>query len=231
MRSRPTPGAGGLDRQFKVAPRPELAADAHITAPADAERQRVALHELSHALVGRALGWRVRTIVTVPGVGKLGWCDHHERDDLSAFEAALDRTTILLAGEIGEFLVPTVVPLGYIEPIDDDLAVAERTFVEALDLLADRGEAASIYAMQSNGGDGLTDSDRAEQKAALVGGEERHWLYGYCSARARRIVGEQAALIVALLPAIVRGPLVTGGELEALIQDRHTRAIEGSRAL
>jgi len=73
---------------------------------------------------------------------------------------------------------------------------------------------------RTSGGDGLTDRDKAEQQAASVGGEERHFLYGYCAARAHRIVREQAPLIVALLPDIVRRPLVTGDELEALVRGR-----------
>ena len=127
-------------------------------------------------------------------------------------------SAILLAGEIGEWLVPSVVPLGYIEPIDDDRSVAEITFIEALDLRSRGGgvdlRAADRWPRWPNG------QRQAEQQAASFDGEERHWLYGYCAARARRIVGEQAALIFALLPDIACRPLVTGDELEALIRDR-----------
>jgi hypothetical protein len=185
-----------------------------------ARHTRVVLHELAHALTGRALGWRVRTIVTVPGTDKLGWCDHHQRTDLSGFEAALDNITIYLAGELGEWLVPAVVPVGRIQPVDDDQDAVEMTLVDALNLLSDREEAASIYAMQTSGGSGLNDRDTAERQAQAIGGEERHYLGGYCAARARRLVGEQAALIVGLLPDVVRRPMVTGDELEVLIQAR-----------
>ena len=182
------------------------------------DRRRVALHELAHGLTGRALGHHVRTIVTVPGVGKLGWCDHYPRTDLSPFEAALDHATILLAGEMGEWLVPAAVSVGRVVVVDDDRAAAVTTFVEALHLLSDREEAQSIYAMQTSGGDGLADHAKAEREAETVAYEEHALLFGYCTARARRIVGEQASLIVALLPDIVSRPVVTGDELEALIQ-------------
>jgi hypothetical protein len=83
--------------------------------------------------------------------------------------------------------------------------------------------------MQHDGGNGLTDSENAERTAEAVGGEERALLFGYCAARARRIVGEQAALIVALLPDIVRRPVVIGDELEVLIEAR--RPAERTRTI
>jgi hypothetical protein len=195
----------------------QRAVDRPAQATADS-RSRTVLHELAHALTGRALGWKVRTIVTVPGVDKLGWCDHYQRTDLSPLETALDRTTIYLAGDLGEMLVPAAVPVGRVEAVDDDQAAVDRSFVEALDLLSDHKEAQSIYAMQTSRGDGRTDGGKAEQEAAAVAYEERALLLGYCAARARRIVSEQAPLIVALLPHIVRRPVVTGDELEELIQ-------------
>ena len=113
--------------------------------------------------------------------------------------------------------MPGLVPVGYIEAIDDDMALAEMAFEEALDLLADRREAQSIYLVQTDGEPGSTDNEKAYREAEAAGGEERHILFALCAARARRIVSEQAALIVALLPDVVRRPFVTGDELEALI--------------
>lgn len=97
-----------------------------------------------------------------------------------------------------------------------------RAFVQALNLLADRGEAQSIYLMQTDPASGLTDHEKADEQAEAVGGEDRHYLFGYCAARARRIVGVQAALIVALVPEVVSRPVVTGEKLEALIQELST---------
>ena len=186
---------------------------------------RVAAHELCHALVGRAQGWRIRSVSILPGIGTKGTCEHFPRTDLNPFEDALGDTVTLLAGEMGEWIVPRP---GWHEPSDDEAKI-ERAAAAALAALP-RDEAAFIAWMRTVPSTG-NDASKAGELAQIAGAERYAFLH-FAGARARRFVHELAPLIAALIPILLARLVMTGDDIEAAIQalaDPSAVNLEGSQ--
>ncbi|HUW15901.1 MAG TPA: hypothetical protein VMW94_02385 [Actinomycetes bacterium] len=170
-----------------------------------------AAHELAHALVGRAQGWRIRSISILRGGGAWGRAEHFPRTDLSAFEDALGNAVICLAGDLGGMLVGA--PDGWREP-EVDAADIERIAETVLAALPadERAFLAWVRTAPSTG----NDATKAEALAEAAGAEKAAFLY-FARERSRRLVTELAPMIGALIPTLVERRLMTGDQLEEAI--------------
>jgi hypothetical protein len=201
--------------------RPLAARECPVEAPAmTTARRRTAIHEAAHAVVGYALGWRIRTVVATPGGGRLGFCEHHRREDLSPMALAVDDVTIIAAGWIGEMLEPMS---GYFAPVDDDEAAIARAVDEALEALPP-DDGGFVFAMLTDTGPNVgTDETRQEAIALAVVAEEsaveeRALFLAFCRARATRFVCAHVPAILALAEELLRRPILDGPAAEAIIR-------------
>jgi hypothetical protein len=186
--------------------------------PADLAHVRTVIHELGHALVGRSLGWPVRTVVTTPSAHNTsGWCEHYPRTSLSPLELAADEITVYLAGEIAGHMVPLD---GFLEDVDGCAERAEQTAHAALERLP-VDEASFVAYVQTDTRLTTGDLQRADSIAKEAAGEEFALFLAFCAARARRLVAANVPLIEVLLPVALASPILSGDDVE--------RAIEAAR--
>lgn len=191
--------------------------------PADKGHLRVVVHELGHALVGRSLGWAVRTVVTVPGAHTSGWCEHFPKTGLSPLEEAADRVTTLLAGEAAALMVPMS---GYLEDVDGCAERAEKLARAALDRLPAE-DGSFVYSIQADTKLTPTDREKAERDAQEAAGEEHDLFLAFCAARARRLVAANVRLFSALVPVALANPILTGDDVEQAIAVAQSGQKEG----
>lgn len=177
----------------------------------DSTRRRTALHEAAHAVVGHALGDRVRLVVAASGHG---FVEFYPRTDLSPFEAAVRGCVSFLAGEAGERLAPVS---GYVEPVDDD-AIAAATDAALAALTDDDRTIARLALAATTDPSARDDAAKAEAAAREVAGEEGPLLVRFAHATATRLVWGRAPAVLALAAELGSRPSLEGAAVESIIE-------------
>jgi hypothetical protein len=170
----------------------------------------VACHELGHVLVGRARGYRVRSVCIWSAGGLAGSTEHHW-PDLSDPDVAIDNIAVAEAGEIATRIVPwwTVgLPAAGPRSMTPAVALGRLSAADAEFLTLSRAE---------DGPPSATDAQRAERVARTAAGDVWEGVLRAGRARAWPHVLATAGLNLALIPHLLALPVMSGDDVEEAI--------------
>ena len=181
----------------------------------DDERRLITeIHESAHAVIGWAQGRRIATIVVRPGAGghTAGFVEFEPIAGVSPLEFDIIDLTTIEAGRLAEDMI---FPEPSVRPTDETgyAAAAERL----IQVLPDQVREHVQYALSPDR-PGDDDEDAIARVASEFAPDEAIWLMALCRARAKRLITEYRAAILALVVELSRRPILGGPAAEAIIE-------------
>jgi cell division protease FtsH len=188
----------------------------------EAEKRRVAIHEIGHALLGLLLpgSERVQKISIIPrGVGALGYTLRTPTEDryLMTESELEDRAVVLLGGRVAEALVYDEVSTGAQDDLRKVTDIA-RSMVQDYGMSGKLGQVSLRRQQSTFLGAGPSDgADEFSEQTAREIDEEVRRIVDEQYQRARSLLAERMPLLLRAAARLLEQETLSGDELQALV--------------